>query len=49
MEGTAVAGRRLPFCSRLVPFWLIWAFAGRKAVGNIWPAILVTALSCAIP
>src|SRR5215469_1926753 len=29
-----------PFCL-LVPFWLIWAFAGFAAMVEIWPAILV--------
>ena len=32
----------------LVPFWLIWAFAGRKAMIEIWPAILVAGLSFAV-
>ena len=49
MEVTAMIGRQLPFFSLLVPFWLIWAFAGRKAMMEIWPAILVTGLSFAIP
>jgi lactate permease len=49
MEVTAMIGRQLPFFSLLVPFWLIWAFAGRKAMLEIWPAILVTGLSFAIP
>ena len=36
-----VIGRILaPFCV-LVPFWLIWAFAGFGAMLEIWPAILV--------
>jgi lactate permease len=36
-----VIGRMLtPFCV-LVPFWLIWAFAGFGAMIEIWPAILV--------
>jgi lactate permease len=36
-----VIGRLLaPFCV-LVPFWLIWAFAGFGAMIEIWPAILV--------
>jgi len=39
----------LPLFSLMVPFWLIWAFAGRKAMMEIWPAILVTGLSFAIP
>ena len=49
MEVTAMIGRQLPFFSLLVPFWLIWAFAGRKAMMEVWPAILVTGLSFAIP
>jgi lactate permease len=49
MEVTAMIGRQLPFFSLLVPFWLIWAFAGRKAMLEIWPAVLVTGLSFAIP
>ena len=49
MEVTAMIGRQLPFFSLLVPFWLIWAFAGRKAMMEIWPAILVTGLLFAIP
>jgi lactate permease len=49
MEVTAMIGRQLPLFSLLVPFWLIWAFAGRKAMMEIWPAVLVTGLSFAIP
>lgn len=49
MEVTAMIGRHLPFFSLLVPFWPIWAFAGRKAMLEIWPAILVTGLSFAVP
>ena len=49
MEVSAMIGRQLPFFSLLVPFWVIWAFAGRKAMMEIWPAILVTGLSFAIP
>ncbi|SIR67095.1 MULTISPECIES: L-lactate permease [unclassified Pseudacidovorax] len=49
MEVTAMIGRQLPFFSLMVPFWLIWAFAGRKAMMEIWPAILVTGVSFAVP
>ncbi|MBL0150399.1 MAG: L-lactate permease [Ideonella sp.] len=49
MAVSAMIGRQLPLFSLLVPFWLIWAFAGRKAMLEIWPAILVTGLSFAIP
>lgn len=30
----------VPFCL-MVPFWLIWAYAGFRAMLEIWPAILV--------
>ncbi len=49
MEVTAMVGRQLPFFSVLVPFWLIWAFAGRKGMLEIWPAVLVAGVSFAIP
>jgi lactate permease len=45
----AMVGRQLPFFSLLVPFWLIWAFAGWRGMMQIWPAILVCGLSFAIP
>jgi lactate permease len=45
----AMVGRQLPFFSLIVPFWLIWAFAGWKGMKDIWPAILVTGVSFAIP
>jgi lactate permease len=46
---TAMIGRQLPFFSLLVPFWLIWAFAGWKGMKEIWPAILVAGATFAIP
>ena len=45
----AMVGRQLPFFSLIVPFWLIWAFAGYRGMKDIWPAILVTGVSFAIP
>ena len=45
----AMVGRQLPFFSLLVPFWLIWAFAGWRGMMAIWPAILVTGVSFAVP
>jgi lactate permease len=45
----AMVGRQLPFFSLIVPFWLIWAFAGWKGMKDVWPAILVTGISFAIP
>jgi lactate permease len=46
---TAMIGTQLSFFSLVVPFWLIWAFAGKRGVMEIWPAILVTAVSFAVP
>src|SRR5690606_22851107 len=37
------------FFSLLVPFWEIWVFAGWRAMSQIWPAILVTGVSFAVP
>jgi lactate permease len=45
----AMVGRQLPIFSLIVPFWVVWAFAGFKGMKDIWPAILVTGLSFAIP
>ena len=39
MALSGMVGRILPLFSLLVPFWLIWAFAGRKGMLEIWPAI----------
>ncbi len=46
---SAMVGRQLPFFSLLVPFWLIWAFAGFRGMIEIWPAILVAGLAFAVP
>jgi len=45
----AQAGRILPFFSVLVPFWLMWAFAGFQGMLEIWPAVLVAGVFFAIP
>jgi len=45
----AMVGRQLPIFSLIVPFWLIWAFAGWKGMKEVWPAILVTGVSFAVP
>ena len=46
---SAVVGLQLSVFSVIVPFWLIAAFGGWKAVRGIWPAILVAGVSFAIP
>src|SRR3989441_12037749 len=46
---SAMVGRQLPFFSLLVPFWLIWAFAGFRGMLEIWPAILIAGVFFAVP
>jgi lactate permease len=46
---SAQAGRILPFFSILVPFWLLWAFAGFSGMIEVWPAVLVAGVFFAIP
>src|SRR3954454_27488 len=38
---SAMVGRQLPLFSVLVPVWLVWAYAGRRGVLAVWPAVLV--------
>ena len=45
----AQVGRILPFFSVLVPFWLVWAYAGFKGMKEIWPAVAVAGVTFAIP
>ncbi|WP_034994427.1 L-lactate permease [Beijerinckia mobilis] len=46
---TAMVGRQLPIFSVMVPFWVVAAFAGLRGTLEVWPAVLVTGLSFAIP
>ena len=46
---SAMIGRQLPIFSLIVPFWLIWAFAGFRRTLEVWPAALVAGLTFAIP
>jgi lactate permease len=48
-ELSGMVGRQLPFFSVIVPFWLIAAFAGWRGMMQVWPAILVTGVTFAIP
>ena len=49
MDLSAMVGRQLPVFSVLVPFWLIWAFAGFRGMVQIWPAVLVAGVAFAVP
>lgn len=44
---SAAAGRILPIFSLIVPFWIIWTMAGRKAMMEVWPACLTAGASFA--
>ena len=46
---SAMVGRQLPVFSVIVPFWLIWAFAGFRGMRGVWPAALVAGVSFAVP
>jgi len=46
---SAQAGRILPFFSIIVPFWLVWAYAGVGGMLEIWPALLVAGACFAVP
>jgi lactate permease len=49
LQLSAQTGRILPFFSVLVPFWLVWAFAGFAGMLEVWPAVLVAGVFFAIP
>ncbi|RAI54629.1 L-lactate permease [Roseicella frigidaeris] len=49
LELSGMIGRQLPLFSLIVPFWLIWAFAGFRGMLQVWPALLVSGLSFAVP
>jgi lactate permease len=46
---SAKIGQQLPWFSLIVPFWLIWAFAGLRGMLAIWPAVLVAGVFFAVP
>jgi lactate permease len=46
---SAMVGRQLPLFSLIVPFWLIWTYAGFRGLMEVWPAVLVAGVSFAVP
>jgi lactate permease len=46
---SAMAGRQLPFFSLLVPFWVVWAFAGWRGMLGVWPVALTAGVAFAVP
>jgi len=49
LDLSAMVGRQLPWFSVIVPFWLIWTFAGFRGMVQIWPAVLVAGVAFAVP
>lgn len=45
---SAMVGRQLPIFSIIIPFWIVWAMAGRRGMLEVWPACLTTGLSFAV-
>ena len=46
---SAQTGRLLAFFCLIIPFWLIWAFAGFRKMLEVWPALLVAGAAFAVP
>jgi lactate permease len=46
---SATVGRQLPFFSVIIPFWLVWAYAGFRGMLDVWPALLVAGVAFAVP
>lgn len=46
---SAQVGHQLPVFSLIVPFWLVWAYAGWRGLREVWPAVLVAGAGFAVP
>ena len=46
---SAMVGRQLPGFAIIVPFWLIWAYAGFSGMIEVWPALLTAGVAFAVP
>ncbi len=46
---SAMVGRQLAPFGMIIPFWLVWAYAGWRGVRDLWPALLVAAVSFTLP
>jgi len=49
VELSRMVGRQLPFFSVIVPFWVVWAMAGFRAMAAVWPVALTAGVSFAVP
>ncbi len=46
---SAMVGRQLPVFSIIIPFWLVWAYAGFGGMIEVWPALLTAGVAFAVP
>ena len=46
---SAMVGRQLPVFSVIIPFWLVWAYAGFGGMIEVWPALLTAGIAFAVP
>ena len=44
---SAMIGRQLPVFSLIVPFWVVWAYAGWRGMLGVWPACLTAGVAFA--
>ncbi len=44
----AMVGRQLPFFAFLMPFYVVGMYGGRKSIGKLWPALVVSGGSFAL-
>jgi len=48
LELSRMAGRQLPVFSLMIPFWIVVAYGGWRALAGVWPAALVAGGSFAL-
>jgi len=46
---SGMVGRQLPLFSVLIPFWMLWVFAGFRGMLGVWPVALAGGVGFAIP
>lgn len=49
LDLSAMAGRQLPWFSVIVPFWVVWAFAGWRGALGVWPVAMTAGVAFAVP
>lgn len=49
MDLSAMVGRQLTPFALIIPFWVVWAFAGWRGMLGVWPAALTAGVAFALP